>query len=339
MQNVPSVAAAHAVEIVDMHTAGEPVRIVTDGFPALEGASLLEKRRLAMSEYDYLRSSLMLEPRGHADMYGAVPLPSCHTDAALSVFFIHTGGYSTMCGHASLALARWAVESGRVPIAEPLTRFLLECPCGLVTVEAMVQNDRVIATAFESVPGFVEQSGFTFNSSEFGQVRGDIAYGGAYYLIVSAETLSLSFEETSQEQLIAAARSLFYDVRQCADIVHPESPDLSFLYGVILTDASPFPEPSSNICIFGDGQVDRSPTGSGVTARLALDILKNGAPLKVSRTFYGASSDPFIGQVIRQTTFYDRPAIIARVEGRSFYTATGQILLEKDDPFRHGFLL
>ena len=150
-------AQIRALNIVDMHTAGEPVRIVTDGYPELKGITILDKRREALAEHDELRRAMMLEPRGHAGMYGVIPVRPHAPDAAFAVLFTHNEGYSTMCGHATVAIGKWLVESGRIEARQPETRFGLELPCGVVDVSCQVENGRVTETAFESVPAFLSQ--------------------------------------------------------------------------------------------------------------------------------------------------------------------------------------
>src|SRR4051794_41053924 len=170
------------LHVTDMHTAGEPVRIVTGGYPTLAGATILDKRREARERHDHLRRALMLEPRGHAGMYGVIPVAPSTPDAVLGALFMHNEGYSTMCGHATIALGRWLVESGTVPAVEPETSIALELPCGVVRVTCRVENGRVISTAFDSVPAFLSHRDVEVEVEVdgLGRVRLDIAYGGAF---------------------------------------------------------------------------------------------------------------------------------------------------------------
>jgi proline racemase len=259
------------LHVTDMHTAGEPVRIVTGGYPELTGATILDKRREAREHHDHLRRALMLEPRGHAGMYGVIPVKPATAGAAIGALFMHNEGYSTMCGHATIALGRWLVESGQVRATEPETRFALELPCGLVTVACRLERGRVISTSFESVPAFLSHSRIDVQVEGFGTVHLDIAYGGAFYAILPSSTLGLDFFRTPIADLVGAATAITNAVRRSVSITHPDGADLSFLYGTILTDDAPAPAPSCNLCVFAEGQIDRSPTGSGVTARMARD--------------------------------------------------------------------
>ena len=324
---------------LDMHTAGEPVRIVTEGYPTLPGASILEKRRYAQAKLDHIRRRLMLEPRGHADMYGVIPVEPSHPDADLAVLFTHNSGYSTMCGHATIAIGRWAVEHKLVPVERPLTTFNLECPCGVVRVTVEVGETDTGTVTFESVPAFASHLDLSISTERFGRVGLDISFGGAFYAILPASRIGLSMHETPLDALIQAGREI--TAATCAQVVleHPDAADLAFLYGTILTDdARPGDgAPSLNLCIFGAGQVDRSPTGSGVTARLALDHARGALPIGGRRVFRGLTGEPFTGELPREVRAGNRPAVIVRVGGRAYYSGTASFVIEPEDPLRDGF--
>ena len=254
------------LSVVDMHTAGEPVRIVTAGYPDLEGATILDKRQDALARHDHLRRALMLEPRGHAGMYGVIPVRPSDPRAAFAALFTHGEGYSTMCGHATIAIGQWLVESRQVPVIGSDARFAIELPCGVVDVACTIEDGRVVRTAFDSVPAFLSRRDATLEVPGFGAVTADIAYGGAFYAVLPASAISLDFFDTPFDTLVRAGAAITEAGRRQLAIVHPDAADLGFLYGTILTDDAPPPEPTFNLCIFADGQIDRSPTGSGVTA-------------------------------------------------------------------------
>ncbi len=324
---------------LDMHTAGEPVRIVTDGYPALPGATILEKRRYAQAKLDHIRRRLMLEPRGHADMYGVIPVEPSRPEADLAVLFTHNSGYSTMCGHATIAIGRWAVEHKLVPVERPLTTFNLECPCGVVRVTVEVGEAGTGEVTFESVPAFASHLDLEIATGRFGRVGLDISFGGAFYAILPASRIGLSMLETPLEDLIHAAREITAATRAQVPLEHPDAADLAFLYGTILTDDARAGDgaPSLNLCIFGAGQVDRSPTGSGVTARLALDHARGALPIGSRRVFRGLTGVPFTGELVREARAGHRPAVIVRVGGRSHYSGTSSFVVEPEDPLRDGF--
>jgi proline racemase len=327
------------LHVVDMHTAGEPVRIVTGGYPELLGATILEKRREARELYDHLRRALMLEPRGHAGMYGVIPVKPSTPDTVIGALFTHNEGYSTMCGHATIALGRWLVESGSVTATAPETQFALELPCGTVRVTCRVEGGRVISTAFDSVPAFLSHRDVALAVDGLGTVCLDIAYGGAFYAVLPSSTLGLDFFRTPIADLVRAASAITDAVRASVPVTHPEAEDLGFLYGTILTDDAPVSVPTYNLCVFADGQIDRSPTGSGVTARMARDYARGLIMAERERTFYGPTGMPFGASVIASTDGPVAAAVTVRVSGTSAFSGRSTFVIEKDDPLGHGFAL
>ncbi len=324
---------------VDYHTCGEPVRIVTSGYPELKGATILEKRRDARENHDHLRRAMMLEPRGHAGMYGVIPVAPSHPEAAFGVLFTHNQGYSTMCGHATIALGRYAVEHGLVPAVEPITRFCIEAPCGLLRLECVVRDGRVESVVFESVPAFVFARDLAVDLPGFGRVVTEIAYGGAFYCILPASRFGLDLFATPVVTLTAAATALTDRVRATLAITHPTEPDLGFLYGTIVTDEAQPPEESFNLCIFAEAQIDRSPTGSGVTARMALDHAKGLVPAGATRRFRSITGGVFTGCVVGEAAFPVPGAVTVAVGGISHVAGEGVFIIEANDPLGHGFAL
>lgn len=332
-------AAPATLHTTDMHTAGEPVRIVESGYPPLHGATILDKRRNARTRLDHLRRALMLEPRGHAGMYGVIPTEACDPSADFAVLFTHQEGYSTMCGHATIAIGRWAADSGRVALQDGHGRFRLEVPCGVIDVE--INGPHV---AFESVESFALHHNRTVEVPGFGPVTLDIAFGGAFYAILPSSRLGLPFLTTPVPQLVQAGVVITNAVRAAVPIAHPTEPDLAFLYGTILTDDVPLGAPdgrqSANLCIFAEGQIDRSPTGSGVTARIALAAAKGDMAIGQSCAISGISGDAFTGTLARLR--HDSalgPVSRVKVSGRAFYSARSSFICEDSDPFAHGFEL
>lgn len=332
---------AATLKVVDMHTAGEPVRIVEAGYPELVGATILEKRRDALTRLDHLRRTLMLEPRGHAGMYGVIPTAPCRPDADLAVLFTHQEGYSTMCGHATVAIGRWAVESGRVAMTDGRAVFGLEAPCGLVKVEVTARPDGPPEVAFESVESFANRLDAEVEVPGFGRVRFDIAYGGAFYAILPATRLGLSLMVTPLAALVQAGVAVTAAVRAAIPIRHPQEPDLNFLYGTLLTDDAPVGagRPSYNLCIFAEGQIDRSPTGSGVTARLALAAARGEMAVGQGCEIRGVSGQGFLGTLASTTPSPSGPVSRVRVAGQAFYSGRAEFIAEAADPFADGFML
>jgi trans-L-3-hydroxyproline dehydratase len=335
-------AGSNLLKTVDMHTAGEPVRIVESGYPELVGATILEKRRDALARHDHLRRALMLEPRGHAGMYGVIPTAACHPDADFAVLFTHQEGYSTMCGHATIALGRWAVDSGRVAMTDGRAAFKLEAPCGVVDVEVVRQGADTRVT-FESVESFASHLDQALEVPGLGKVRFDIAFGGAFYAILPSSRIGLPLMETPLDELVQAGVAITDAVRAAIPISHPDEPDLGFLYGTILTDDMPLGaaggRPGYNLCIFAEGQIDRSPTGSGVTARIALAAAKSEIEVGQSCEIRGVSGEGFVGTLARAHT--DERGTVSRVKvsGTAHYSGRSEFVCEANDPFRFGFEL
>jgi trans-L-3-hydroxyproline dehydratase len=327
------------ITTTEMHTGGEPVRIVESGYPELRGATILEKRADARERFDHIRTFLIHEPRGHRDMYGVVFVEPDLPEADLAVLFIHNAGYSTMCGHATLALGRYAVDRGLVPRVEPVTRVRIQAPCGLVETEVEVSPDGTGAVRFVSVPAFVDSRHRTASLVSYGDVRFDIAYGGAFYAILPAAEFGLTLDAPIAE-LTAAAVALTDHLRAGFAVAHPLDPGLEGIYGTILTDGGTgLGDPSRNVCVFADAQVDRSATGSGVTARLALMSADRGVAIGERHTFESLTGHRMAGQIVDRERVGDIDAVRVEVEGLAHYTGRATFTCEESDPLKHGFLL
>lgn len=329
------------LSVVDMHTGGEPVRIVTSGYPAIPGDSILEKRAYARDNLDDLRKILIFEPRGHYDMYGVLLVKPSLPEADMAVLFMHNEGYSTMCGHAVIALGRYAVEQGLVKAIEPITIVNIECPCGLVRASVTVSGGKAGMVSFESVPAFLLERDCSLELACVGTVKFDISYGGAFYALADCAQWGLKFGHSRVRDFVDAATSLSEAVKRSHSIIHPEHADLGFLYGTILTDGGngSAGAPTRNVCVFADAEVDRSPTGSGVTARLAAMYAKGDLSEGEPRLFESITGAHFSGEVVRCTNVGEHDAIVARVGGRAFYTGRAEYSLEEGDDLGKGFLL
>jgi proline racemase len=344
MQRSPD--AETRIETVEMHTGGEPVRIVTSGYPTIEGATLLDKRRFARENLDRFRSLIMFEPRGHYDMYGVLPVAPDHPEADMAVLFIHNEGYSTMCGHATIALGRYALDRGMIEPEGETARLNLQCPCGLVRVRVALEDGkpgpRNPRVSFVSVPAFAFALDQTIDVPGTGKVTLDIGYGGAFYAFLPAARFGLDVRKSPTRDLVDAADRVTKAVQAQVQLDHPDSPDLAFLYGTILTDGRTGVTqegPSANICVFAEREVDRSPTGSGVTARIALAVARDPSLMSADFTFESVTGSRFTGRVAEQTKEGRFAAIRAEVAGRAYYTGRSVFTVEPDDPLAGGFLL
>jgi proline racemase len=324
-----------------MHTGGEPLRIVTSGYPKLAGRRLLDKRRDALAHHDAFRRLLMHEPRGHADMYGAVLVEPDDPQADIAVLFLHGEGYSTMCGHAILALGRWAVDSGLVTVSEPETDVAIQAPCGLVRAVVSVENGKSGRVRFRSVPSFVFAREVIVDTAEWGPLQVDVAYGGAFYAILAADSIGLDLHATPARHLADAGEAITRAATAQVRLHHPDDGDLAFLYGTVFTDGrDAFEEaPTRNVCVFAGRQVDRSPTGSGVSARLALQWTRGEIALGQARRFESIVGSQFVGTAVEETRAGPYRAVIAEVSGQAHYSGEARFTLEADDPLAAGFLL
>ena len=319
------------VSVVDYHTAGEPFRIVTS--VDVPGGTVADRRVAAQSSasVDLIRQLLVNEPRGHADMYGGFVVPGDDDGADFGVLFWHKDGYSTACGHGTIALATWAVETGRVAAAaDGFTDVVIDVPSGRVMARVSCAAGVVESVAFRNVPSYVLSRGVPLSTSR-GDVLADISFGGAFYASVPASSVGLSVVAEHYADLVAIGREIKWALDPLA--IHPTDPRLSGLYGTILYDDLG-PLHQRNVAIFADGEADRSPCGSGTSARLALlhaDGLGIGQVLR-HESIVGTT---FLGRVVSA----DAEGVITEVTGSAYRTGTATFVLDPRDPLGTGFTL
>jgi proline racemase len=328
------------ITTIDAHTAGEPFRVVTGGLPELPGDTILARRRYMRAHLDHLRTALMFEPRGHADMYGCIVTPPVSAEADFGVLFTHNEGYSSMCGHGIIGIATVMVETGTIAAREPETTVRIDTPAGLVTAHARVQNGRVTRVRFDNVPSFVLALNQRVEVPHYGSVAYDLAFGGAFYAFVRAADLGLRCVPEDFAALVAAGRAVKQAVMAAGPVPHPFEQDLSFLYGTIfIGPAHQAGHHSRNVCIFADGEVDRSPTGTGVSARLAIHHARGELGIDEAVTIESILGTCFTGRVKAATTFGPHAAVIPEVEGRAHITGRHTFVIDPDDPLQEGFVL
>ncbi|PIK33400.1 hypothetical protein BSL78_29782 [Apostichopus japonicus] len=326
-----------------MHTGGEPVRIVVSGYPLLEGDTILEKRNYAKDAKDHFRKMLMFEPRGHHDMYGVLLVKPDNQRADIGVLFIHNEGYSTMCGHAVISLGRFAVDYNYVKLTEPETQVNIQCPCGLVKTTVECKDGKTGAVRFESVVAFVSHTGLQVEVPGYGLVTVDIVYGGAFYAIITDTELGVNVVDSTIEDIANAGQAVTSALQGSTVIEHPDSEDLSFLYGTIITDGKDewhAEKPTSSICIFAEKQVDRSPCGSGTTGRVALQYHKGQIGLGQQRIFKNSKTmSQFTATALREATLGKYKGVVVEVKGHGYYTGEGLYIREAKDDLGRGFLI
>lgn len=335
------------ITTLDAHAEGEPLRVITGGIDSPPGATILDKRRYAREHLDGLRRSLMFEPRGHADMYGALITEPVTPDGDLGVLFMHNEGWSTMCGHGIIGLTTVLLETGILTNirrggseALPYTEIKLDTPAGRVTAQANMQAGRVDSVAFENVPSFVLASDQYVDVDGLGRVRYDLVFGGAFYVYVEAAAVGVGLAAHDYRPLIEMGMAIKRAVMQSYEIHHPFEDDLSFLYGTIFVGPPQSLEAHSrNVCIFAEGEVDRSPTGTGVSGRIALEYARGH--LQIGQPFIVESiiGSRFTGKAMRTERFGNYDAVIPQVTGRAWITGRHQFAIAPDDPLQQGFIL
>lgn len=328
------------ISVLDAHTGGEPLRIILDGLPEMKGDTVLERRQYMKEHHDNLRTSLMFEPRGHADQYGVVIMPPCTDGTDFSVLFLHNEGYSTMCGHAIIAITKVMLETGAVEMKYPETVLKIEVPSGIVTSFAECENRKVTNVRFHNVPSFASMLDEKVHVPGVGTIHFDLGFGGAFYAYVDAEACGVKMVPEDYRNLIEVGGAVKKAVVENFKIEHPFEKDLSFLYGTIFTGPAITPGiDSRNVCIFAEGEVDRSATGSGVAGRMAIHHAKGDLKTGQKMSIESILGTVFTGSVVETTTFGPHNAVIPQVEGNAWINGRAQFLIDPSDPLKDGFIL
>ena len=352
---------ALTVQVLDLHCAGEPLRMIRSGFPDVPVAPVLERRRWVADNADHIRRAIINEPRGHRDMYGAILLPPYREDADICLLFMHNAGYSTMCGHGVIAVTTALIEEGLFPASEPVTTITYEVPAGLVAASASVAalpdgSHAVRGVRFTNVPSYLAARSLALvpdgvelhgRAASAGHLAVDLAFGGAYYGIVDAAQLGLRVVPDKAAELRRVGAAITELLRRDHSPTHPTDADLSFVYGTIIVDLDPATSPDGraadahirNATIFADAELDRSPCGSGTSAILAQ--LHARKRLRVGQEIVnaGITGEHFLGRVESETRFGGQPALVTSVAGNAFITGYATLVVDERDPLGEGFVL
>lgn len=327
------------IRTIDLHTGGEPLRVYTDGLPEIKGSTILEKRRYFRDNFDYIRTGTMFEPRGHADMYGAIITEPTTEDADFGTFFLHNEGYSTMCGHAIIALTKLVLDTGMIKKEGIEPELIINAPPGKIFAKAFRENGIIKKVSFKNVPSFLSIKEQEIDVPDIGKIKFDVAFGGAFYAFCDADKLGLKMDESDYNKLIDYGRKIKHAVMNNFEIKHPFEEDLSFLYGTIFTGKSFDPKNHSrNVCIFAEGEVDRSPTGSGVSARAALHYSKGELNLNEKITIESILGTTMNVEVIEETKYGPHNAIIPEVTGTASITGQNEFYFDPTDHLKNGFI-
>lgn len=328
----------HVFNAVDTHTAGEPTRVVVSGVPFLRG-SMAGKRRQLQEEYDFIRTALMHEPRGHKDMFGAILTPPVHPEADLGVVFMDTGGYLAMCGHGSIGAVAAALAMGVVPRREPETMVLLDTVAGLVRARVAIEDGRVGEIAVENVPSFLFQSDAEIALGS-GTVRVDIAFGGNFFALVPAHRLGLTVVPSQLGELVQRGMEIRAAINEQLEVLHPVQPHIHTVDLVEIYEDEPEEGIGCrNIVVFGDAQVDRSPCGTGTSAKMAALYAQGRLPLGkpfVNQSIIGTC---FTGHLLREVSVGGFTGVVPEIAGRAYVTGLQQFVIDPRDPLRAGFQL
>ena len=327
------------ISTLDAHTEGEPLRIIVDGFPEIPGDTIIARRRYAKEHFDHLRRLLMWEPRGHREMYGCLIVPPVSPDADFGVLFLHNEGFSTMCGHGIIGVATVAAQTGMVKAREPETVVKIDAPAGPVRACVKMKNGSVESARFLNVPSFVLSLDQEVEVKGLGRIRYDLAFGGAFYAYVQAEQLGLRCLPEETPQLVEQGMMIKHAVSSARPIEHPFEKDLSFLYGTIFVAPPVGDAGSRNVCIFADGEVDRSPTGTGVSGRLAIHFARKEVEIGQELVIESIIGSTFKGRIVERARFGPYEAVIPEVEGRAYITGRNEFLVDPDDPLKNGFMI
>lgn len=332
---------SHVYHAVDSHTEGMPTRVITGGVGVLPGDTMAERRLWFMEHRDDVRQLLMFEPRGHASMSGAILQPPTRPDADWGVLYIEVSGCLPMCGHGTIGVATVLVETGMVDVTEPTTTIRLDTPAGLVVAEVAVTDGHADHVTITNVPSFAERLGAIVAVPGLGAVGYDLAFGGNFYAVVELERLGIEWHEDrrNQSELLAAGLSIMDAINATAEPVHPERPDIRGVHHVYLQAPGSTAQHSRHAMAIHPGWFDRSPCGTGTSARMAQLHARGELPLDTEFINDSYIGSRFHGTLIAETEVGGRPAVIPTIRGRAWVTGTAQYFLDPSDPFPNGFLL
>lgn len=327
------------IKTIDSHTMGESTRIVYDGFPKLPGKTMMDKKKYLMEHYDFLRSALMLEPRGHRDMFGALLTEPVHEEADFGVIFMDSGGCLNMCGHGSIGTASMLVETGMVEVTEPYTEVVLDAPSGIIRTKVHVVNGKAVEVSILNVPAFLYKKDLAIESRNWGRIPFDISFGGSFFALVDAEKIGLELTMENIDSITDLGMELLELINGSVEIRHPyldiTTVDLVEFYSHTGTPGADM----KNCVIFGDAQADRSPCGTGTSAKLATLVAKGELELGEEFVYESITGSLFRGKVVQEVEIAGGKGIIPQITGSAYITGLNEWIIDEEDPLKYGFLL
>lgn len=329
----------YKLKTIDSHTEGEATRIIYDGFPKLPGKTMMEKKNYLSEHYDFLRTSMMLEPRGHRDMFGALLTEPVHEEADCGVIFMDSGSYLNMCGHGSIGTASMLVETGMVKVTEPYTEVVLDTPSGVIRTMVHVVDGKAVEVSLYNVPAFLYEQGQTIDIAGWGEIDYDISFGGSFFALVNAEKIGLKLEIENIDEIISLGMKIRETINATKHVEHPYL-DISRVDLVEFYAHTENPEANMKNCVvFGDAQADRSPCGTGTSAKLAALYAKGEIKLGESFTYESITGSLFKGQAIKAVDIDGKCGIIPQITGSAWIIGLNEWLIDETDPLCNGFLL
>jgi proline racemase len=325
---------------IDTHTGGEPTRTIVGGLPYIPGKTIVDKMTHLKENMDWVRTALMFEPRGHSVMSGVILTEPTHSEADIGVIFIETGGYLPMCGHDTIGVSTALVETGMVKVEEPITRITLDTPAGLTRVKVNVEDGVAKSVTFRNIPSFVMAPDVEVNIPEFGSIRMDVAYGGNVYAILPADALGIKIAPESASEIIAKGKIVRDAVNKQVKIQHPEKDFINEC-----THVEFYGKPTQagahlkNAVFFADGGIDRSPCGTGTSAKVATLCAKGELNLNEEFIHESIIGSIFRARAVEETKVGSYDAIVPEVTGSAHIMGINQLFIDPDDPLKNGFLL
>ncbi|MBY6886876.1 proline racemase [Clostridium botulinum] len=332
--------AIKTIQTIESHTMGEPTRIVIGGLPKVPGKTMAEKMEYLEENNDSLRTMLMSEPRGHNDMFGAIYTEPADETADLGIIFMDGGGYLNMCGHGSIGAATCAVKMGIVKVEEPYTNIKLEAPAGMINARVKVEDGKAKETSIVNVPAFLYKKDVEIDVPDYGKLTLDISFGGSFFAMVDAEKVGIDISPANSQKLNDLGMKIVHAVNEQVEIKHPvlehiKTVDLCEFYGPAKSEDADV----QNVVVFGQGQVDRSPCGTGTSAKMAL--LYAQGKMKVGEEIVNESiiCTKFKGKILEETKVGEYDGIIPEITGSAYVTGFSQFLVDEEDPVKYGFVL
>lgn len=320
---------ARSIMAVDSHTMGEPTRIVTGGVPNIPGKTMADKKAYLETQMDHVRTALMHEPRGHRDMFGSILTNPIHDEADFGIVFMDGGGYLNMCGHGSIGAVTVAVETGMVDAVEPVTQVAFDAPAGLIKARARVEKGVVKSVTIRNVPAFLYKENVTVNVPEIGGIKLDISFGGSFFALVDAKELGIKVTPANVDKLIKAGMAVMKAANSQIQVQHPELAHIRTIDLVEIYDEPTHPEADyKNVVIFGDGQADRSPCGTGTSAKMAALYAKGKLALNKEFVYESIIGTLFRGRLVENIRVGDFSAVVPEITGSAYITGFHQFVIE-----------